>query len=120
MLEIVLGNKKYSSWSLRPWLVLRLTGAPFEEAVVGLDMPETAQNIRKYSPSGRVPALIDGALTIWESLAICEYLAEKFPKPGLWPQDPAARGRAWETSPPGTRSEEHTSELQSHLNLVCR
>jgi glutathione S-transferase len=94
MLKIVLGNKKYSSWSLRPWLVLRLTGAPFEEAVVGLDMPETAQNIRKYSPSGRVPALIDGALTIWESLAICEYLAEKFPKAGLWPQDPAARALA--------------------------
>ncbi len=94
MLKIVLGNKKYSSWSLRPWLALRLTGAPFEEVVVGLDMPETAQNIRKYSPSGRVPALIDGALTIWESLAICEYLAEKFPKPGLWPQDPAARALA--------------------------
>src|SRR5258708_6956940 len=94
MLKIVLGNKKYSSWSLRPWLALRLTAAPFEEVVVGLDMPETAQNIRKYSPSGRVPALIDGALTIWESLAICEYLAEKFPKAGLWPQDPAARALA--------------------------
>jgi glutathione S-transferase len=94
MLKIVLGNKKYSSWSLRPWLVLRLTGAPFEEVVVGLDLPETAQNIRKYSPSGRVPALIDGALTIWESLAICEYLAEKFPQAGLWPQDPAARALA--------------------------
>jgi glutathione S-transferase len=94
MLKIVLGNKKYSSWSLRPWLVLRLTGAPFEEVVVGLDMPETAENIRKYSPSGRVPALIDGKLTIWESLAICEYLAEKFPQADLWPKEPGARALA--------------------------
>jgi glutathione S-transferase len=94
MLKIVLGNKKYSSWSLRPWLALRLTGAPFEEVVVALDMPDTATNIRKYSPSGRVPALIDGKLTIWESLAICEYLAEKFPQAGLWPQDLAARALA--------------------------
>jgi glutathione S-transferase len=94
MLKIVLGNKKYSSWSLRPWLALRLTGAPFEEVVVALDMPDTAKNIRKYSPSGRVPALIDGPLTVWESLAICEYLAEKFPKADLWPKDPAARALA--------------------------
>lgn len=94
MLKIVLGNKKYSSWSLRPWLALKLTGAKFEEAVVPLDMPDTAENIRKYSPSGRVPALIDGEVTVWESLAICEYLAEKFPKAGLWPSEPAQRALA--------------------------
>jgi glutathione S-transferase len=94
MLKIVVGNKKYSSWSLRPWLALKLTRAPFEEAVVALDMPDTAQNIRKFSPSGRVPALIDGPLTVWESLAICEYLAEKFPTSKLWPEDPAARALA--------------------------
>jgi glutathione S-transferase len=94
MLKIVLGNKKYSSWSLRAWLALKLTGAPFEEVVVALDMPDTAQNIRKYSPSGRVPALIDGEITIWESLSICEYLAEKFPEAQLWPADPAARALA--------------------------
>ena len=94
MLKIVLGNKKYSSWSLRPWLALKLTGAKFEEAVVPLDMPDTAENIRKYSPSGRVPALIDGDVTVWESLAICESLAEKFPKAGLWPSDPAQRALA--------------------------
>jgi len=94
MLKIVLGNKKYSSWSLRPWLALKLTGAPFEEQVVALDMPVTAANIRKYSPSGRVPALIDGSLTVWDSIAICEYLNEKFPQAGLWPADSAQRARA--------------------------
>jgi glutathione S-transferase len=94
MLKIVLGNKKYSSWSLRPWLVLKHAGAPFEEIVVPLDMPDTAQNIRKYSASGRVPALIDGDLTIWDSLAISEYLHEKFPEKRLWPKDAAQRARA--------------------------
>jgi glutathione S-transferase len=94
MLSIVVGNKKYSSWSLRAWLALKLTGAPFEEAVVALDMPDTAENIRRFSPSGRVPALLDGPLTVWESLAICEYLAEKFPEAKLWPADPAARALA--------------------------
>lgn len=94
MLKIVVGNKKYSSWSLRGWLALKLTGAPYEEAIVPLDMPETAQNIRKYSPAGRVPALIDGKVTVWDSLAIAEYLAEKFPQAGLWPKDSALRARA--------------------------
>ena len=91
MLKIVIGNKQYSSWSLRAWLALKLTGAPFEEVVVGLDLPDTAKNIAKYSPSGRVPALLDGTLLIWESLAICEYLAEKFPEAQLWPKDAALR-----------------------------
>ena len=94
MLKIVLGNKKYSSWSLRPWLALKLTGAPFEDVVVALDMPDTAAKIRKYSPGGRVPALIDGPLTVWESLAICEYLNDRFPKAHLWPADLAQRARA--------------------------
>lgn len=94
MLKIVVGNKKYSSWSLRGWLALKLTGAPYEEAIVPLDMPETAQNIRKYSPAGRVPALIDGKVTVWDSLAIAEYLAEKFPQAGLWPKDSPLRARA--------------------------
>jgi glutathione S-transferase len=94
MLKIVVGNKKYSSWSLRPWLVLKHTGAPFEEIVVPLDMPDTAENIRKYSPSGRVPALMDGDLTVWDTMAIAEYLNEKFPEQALWPRDPAQRARA--------------------------
>jgi glutathione S-transferase len=94
MLKIVVGNKKYSSWSLRPWLVLKHAGEPFEEIVVPLDMPDTAANIRKYSPSGRVPALIDGDITVWDSLAIAEYLHEKFPAKRLWPKDVAQRARA--------------------------
>ncbi len=94
MLKIVVGNKKYSSWSLRPWVVLKHAGVPFEEIVVPLDMPDTAENIRKYSLSGRVPALIDGDLTVWDSLAISEYLNEKFPEKALWPRDPAQRARA--------------------------
>src|SRR3954452_17100946 len=94
MLKIVVGNKKYSSWSLRPWLVLKHAGVPFEETVVALDMPDTDANIRKYSPSGRVPALIDGELTVWDSLSICEYLNEKFPEKRLWPQDRARRAIA--------------------------
>ena len=94
MLKIVVGNKKYSSWSLRPWVALKLTGAPFEEVVVALDMPDTAENIRRYSPGGRVPALIDSGTTVWESLSICEYLAEKFPAAELWPKDAAQRAVA--------------------------
>ncbi len=91
MLKIAVGNKKYSSWSLRGWLALKLTGAPYEEVVVPLDMPDTAQNLRKYSPAGRVPALIDGKVTVWDSLAIGEYLHEKFPQAGLWPADAATQ-----------------------------
>ena len=94
MLKIVLGNKSYSSWSFRPWLALKHTGAPFEEVVIGLDLPDTAQQIAKYSRAGRVPILIDGELTIWDSIAICEYLAEKFPGAKLWPEDRAARAVA--------------------------
>jgi glutathione S-transferase len=94
MLKIVVGNKKYSSWSLRGWLALELTGAPFEEIVVALDMPDTAENIRRHSPSGRVPALIDGSITVWDSLSIGEYLHEKFPEKRLWPQDAARRAHA--------------------------
>jgi glutathione S-transferase len=93
-LTIVLGNKNYSSWSLRAALVLDHTGAPYEEIVVQLDQPETAAQIRRHSPSGRVPALIDGDLVVWDSLAIAEYLAEKFPAAQLWPGDTRARARA--------------------------
>jgi glutathione S-transferase len=93
-MKIVIGNKKYSSWSLRPWLALKQAGVAFEEVVVPLDMDDTAQNIRRYSPSGRVPALIDGQLTVWDTFAICEYLNEKLPQAQLWPADAAQRARA--------------------------
>lgn len=94
MLELVVGNKKYSSWSMRPWVALKHTGAPFEERVIGLDLPDTAANIVKVNPAGRVPALYDDGLLVWDSLAICEYLAEKFPQAQLWPADAKARAQA--------------------------
>jgi len=94
VLEIVVGNKNYSSWSLRAWLMLKKTRQPFEEVVIGLDRPDTAENIRKYSPSGRVPVLLSGNLTVWDSLAIGEYLAETVPAAKLWPQDDEARANA--------------------------
>ena len=96
-MEIVVGTKKWSSWSLRPWLVLKRTGAPFTETVVQLRHADTSEaEIRKHSPSGMVPVLKDGDVVVWDSLAICEYLAERFPAAKLWPDDPAARalGRA--------------------------
>jgi glutathione S-transferase len=94
VLTIVVGNKNYSSWSLRGWLMLRKTGQKFEEVVVPLDQPDTAASIKKYSPSGRVPVLLDGDVTVWDSLAIGEYLAEKHPAAKLWPQDRASRALA--------------------------
>jgi glutathione S-transferase len=94
-MEIIVGTKVWSSWSMRPWLALKRTGAPFTETVIQLRRATTTtEAILPHSPSGLVPALQDGALTIWDSLAICEYLAETFPKAGLWPSDATARARA--------------------------
>ena len=97
-MELVIGTKQWSTWSLRPWLALARTGAPFTETLVHLRQEDgrTEAEILPHSPSGLVPALKDGDLTLWDSLAICEYLAEKFPEAHLWPADPAARalGRA--------------------------
>jgi glutathione S-transferase len=90
-LKIILGSQNYSSWSVRPWIVLKQLGVPFEQVVIALDQPTTQGEIARYSPSGRVPVLIDGDVTVWDSLAICEYLAEKFPDRGLWPKDAGAR-----------------------------
>jgi glutathione S-transferase len=94
MLKIVVGSKNYSSWSMRGWLALELTGAPYEEVVIQLDQPDTAERIGAFSPAGRVPVLVDGDLTVWDSLAICEYLAERFPAARLWPADARARAVA--------------------------
>lgn len=91
---ITIGNRNYSSWSLRAWLALKQTGAEFDEVVVPLDKPETRGAILQRSPSGRVPALDHNGLVVWDSLAIAEYLAALFPRAGLWPNDPAARGVA--------------------------
>ncbi len=91
--KLVLGNKNYSSWSLRAWLALRKSGHPFEELVLPLDTPEFAAAIGDYSPAGRVPVLWHGELCVWDSLAICEYVNEQFAAGQLWPGDPATRAR---------------------------
>jgi glutathione S-transferase len=93
-LKLIIGNKNYSSWSLRPWLAMKVAGIAFDEQVIPLYEPGSREQILKYSPAGKVPVLIDGDTHIWESLAILEYLAEKFPKAGLWPGDAPARGHA--------------------------
>lgn len=91
---LILGNKNYSSWSLRPWLAMKQTGAAFDEIVIGIGKGDTAERIGAHSPSRKVPALKHGKVTVWESLAICEYLAELFPTAALWPADRGARAMA--------------------------
>jgi glutathione S-transferase len=93
-MELVIGTKRWSTWSLRPWLALKRSGLAFTENLVELRQENNVSEaqIRVHSPSGLVPVLKDGGLTIWDSLAICEYLAEK--APGLWPADPEARALA--------------------------
>ena len=96
-MELIIGDKLWSSWSMRPWLALKHTGTAFTETLVRLRRLETDADIAAAgSPSGLVPVLKDGAVTVWDSLAICEYLAEAFPQAGLWPADRTARalGRA--------------------------
>jgi glutathione S-transferase len=91
-MRLVIGNKNYSSWSLRPWIAMRHAGIRFDEEVVFLDKPDTQQRIRVHSPAGRVPCLVDGDFVVWDSLAILEYLAEKHP--ALWPAEARQRARA--------------------------
>ncbi len=93
-LTLIIGNKNYSSWSMRPWVALTAFGIPFTEVRVLLDQPDTSSRIAEYSAAGRVPVLIAGDITIWDSLAICEYVAEQFQELHLWPQDVAARAMA--------------------------
>ncbi|HJV75418.1 MAG TPA: glutathione S-transferase family protein [Noviherbaspirillum sp.] len=93
-LKLVIANKNYSSWSMRPWLVLSAFGIPFEEIRVLLDQPDTSMRIAQHSAAGKVPVLIAGETTVWDSLAICEYLAEQFPDKGMWPHNVAARAMA--------------------------
>lgn len=93
-ITLVLGNRNYSSWSMRAALAASLAGAAAREIVIPLDRPETREAILAHSPSGRVPALIVDGVAVWDSLAICETLAERFPEAALWPADPAARAVA--------------------------
>ena len=93
-LTLIIGNKRYSSWSLRPWIALKQIGLPFREVLVVLRRPDTKAEILKHSPSGKIPCLIDGELSVWDSLAILEYLNELKPEAQLWPNDRAARAVA--------------------------
>ena len=95
-LKLVIGNKNYSSWSMRPWLALRANQIPFDEVFIPLytDNKADKDRILSFTHSGKVPALIDGDVTIWDSLAIIEYTAERFPEARLWPEDRASRAHA--------------------------
>ncbi len=114
---LVIGNRNYSSWSLRPWLVLRKGGVDFEEQRIALDQPDTAAKIARYSGAGRVPVLVDGTLVVWDSLAICEYAAERWPGVPGWPRqrEPRALARA-------AVCEMHSgfTDLRQELPMNCR
>ncbi len=93
-LHLVIGNKNYSSWSFRPWIAMKAVDIPFDETVISLSAPDFKERLLKISGTGKVPALVDGNVHVWESLAILEYLADTFPDRRLWPADPAARAHA--------------------------
>jgi glutathione S-transferase len=116
-LTLVIGNKNYSSWSLRAWLAMKMAGVAFDEVRIALDHPQTRENILEYSPTGRVPCLIDGELKVWDSLAICEYVNETYANGSLWPADRAARARARSVT-----AEMHSgfAALRQHLPMDIR
>jgi glutathione S-transferase len=93
-LQLVIANKNYSSWSLRPWMALTMADIPFEVKMIRFGEPRFGREIRNISPAGKVPVLVHGKLVIWDSLAILEYLAESFPDRNLWPKAKAARAMA--------------------------
>ncbi|BAR63056.1 glutathione S-transferase [Bradyrhizobium diazoefficiens] len=95
-LKLAIGNKNYSSWSMRPWLALRANDIPFVETLIPLytDNPADKEQILSFSRAGKVPVLVDGETTVWDSLAIIEYIAERYPEVKLWPDDAAARAHA--------------------------
>jgi glutathione S-transferase len=116
-LTLVIGNKNYSSWSMRPWLLLRQAGIPFDEVRIPLYVPGSEIDLAQWSPSGKVPALNEGDIRVWDSLAICEYLAERFPELELWPADAAARAVARSVS-----AEMHAGfgALREHMSMNIR
>ena len=91
MPTLVIANKLYSSWSLRPWLLLKQLGIAFDEVLIPLDRPDTKADILTYSPAGKVPILVDGDATVWESIAIMDHVSEAHPDAGVWPRDRLAR-----------------------------
>ena len=116
-LTLIIGNKNYSSWSLRPWLLLKHFDIPFEEIRITLYSAESEDALRTLSPSGLVPTLIHGDLKIWDSLAICEYIQELFPSLAMWPLDREARGVARSVS-----CEMHSgfSAIRNHMPMNCK
>ncbi|ENX39981.1 glutathione S-transferase family protein [Acinetobacter courvalinii] len=98
MYQLFIGNKNYSTWSMRPWLLLKQAGIPFQEHLIRFDSFEADSQFKteilKLNPTGKVPALVDGERVVWDTLAICEYLAEQHPEHALWPQDKSLRARA--------------------------
>ncbi len=116
-LTLIIGNKNYSSWSLRPWLALRQVGLDFEEIRIPLYQEGAATQLRHYSPAGKVPILQHGAITVWDSLAILEYVAEQFPDRPWWPQDPVARAIARSIS-----AEMHSGffQVRQHMPMNIR
>src|SRR5690349_10802954 len=93
-LHLIIGNKAYSSWSLRPWIAMKAKGVAFRETVIPLDQPDTKDKIKQFSQAGKVPVLQHGSITVWESLAIIEYVTEAFYDRHWWPTDPHARAMA--------------------------
>jgi glutathione S-transferase len=93
-MRLLIGNKNYSSWSLRPWLLLKHAGLPFEEEAISFNAEDFRSRVSRFSPVGKVPVLVDGDVVVWDSLAIVEYIAEKYPDLKLWPAEVAARAHA--------------------------
>jgi glutathione S-transferase len=112
---LITGNKNYSSWSLRPWLAMKVLGIEFEEKRIPLYGPGAKEEILRHSPAGKVPCLVDGTTTVWDSLAILEYLAERHP--ALWPAERAARARARSIC-----AEMHSGfpQLRNHMSMNVR
>ena len=137
-LTLVIGNKNYSSWSLRPWIAMKAAGIPFKEVVIPLYLSGSKAEILRHSPAGKVPILIDGDQPVWESLSILEHLAERFPDAKLWPSDARARSHARSVAtemhagfvalrnhctmnlwlPPKPRPETHTPEVMENLSRI--
>jgi glutathione S-transferase len=116
-LTLIIGNKNYSSWSLRPWIAMKQFGLDFDEIRISLYNPEASTQIKKYSPAGKVPILIHNDLTIWDSLAILEYLAEEFSELNWWPKDKITRAIARSIS-----AEMHSGflPLRHNMPMNCR
>jgi glutathione S-transferase len=116
-MTLIIGNKNYSSWSLRAWLALAQAGVAFDEVHIQLSRPESKREILRYSPSGKVPCLIDDGLTVFDSLAICEYVNERHADGRLWPRDAMARARARAVA-----AEMHSgfATLRTHMSMDIR